>query len=168
MPLANIALNTVGFAQLVAGYQQYACEGRQRGMWFSSTGISAAHTSSSRPWVMVASGWRPPALMFAEERTITEVMGRPPIRHRWPCWQYPARAVRLLRIRNIFSGIQLVRGFEVQQCFDRSYQRYGGAGDPYLPVHQLAEIRQRELADKAVEGFRYRQRYQVRLLQGEV
>ena len=97
--------------------------GRQAdsGMRFSHVGSSATQSSSSKPWTMVASLVLPPALMFTELRTITEVTGKPPIS---PATMLPTPWA----ISSRFGGrrpalrVELVDGLEVQERFERGDQ----------------------------------------------
>jgi len=49
------------------------------GIMFNHTGMITTLTSSRTPCRMAASFVRPPASMFTELRTMTDVIGRPPI-----------------------------------------------------------------------------------------
>ena len=50
------------------------------GILFKITGIVTTLISKSIPWIMVDILDLAPALLFAEERTTTEVIGKPPNR----------------------------------------------------------------------------------------
>ena len=50
-----------------------------KGIMFRIKGIAKTHTSNKTPWITADSLCVAPALALADERTTTEVMGRPPM-----------------------------------------------------------------------------------------
>ena len=76
-PLA-ICTNNFGLASLNPVATRMAASAAS-GIWLSSEGSKNTHTISNTPWVMQESRVRAPALALTELRTITDVMGMPPI-----------------------------------------------------------------------------------------
>src|SRR5690606_24862495 len=73
----NIFLNKLGLASLYPVWSRMAAK-HDNGIKLMRDGIAKSATNSQRPRNMADCRVRPPACAFAEERTITDVMGSPP------------------------------------------------------------------------------------------
>ena len=163
-PSRHICLNSFGLASFQPVMIRTAAR-QDRGIWFSHAGSRATHRSSNRPWTRVASLVLPPALMFTELRTITEVTGKPPIS--------PAATIAHalgdqfpIGRRDPLLRIELVDRFQVQERLQRSDQGDRHGRHVHLRVGQGREVRPLQEAEEAGQAVRHRDLHQVRAADG--
>ena len=159
-PSRHICLNSFGLASFKPVMIRTAAR-QDRGIWFSHAGSRATHSSNSRPWTMVASLVLPPALMFTELRTITDVTGKSADQPRGHV-AHPLGDQFPVGRRDPLLRIELVDRFQVQERLQRSDQGNRHGRHEHLRVREGREVRPLQEAEEAGQAVRHRHLHQVR------
>ncbi|MNV88119.1 hypothetical protein D3C71_1822960 [compost metagenome] len=93
-----IEVNRLGLANLYPVWRRIAAK-QAKGIIFSIVGIASIATNSHIPCMIADCLVFPPALTFADERTITDVKGRPP---RSPLVMLPIPCATSSRLVGVF------------------------------------------------------------------
>ena len=158
-PSLHICFTSDGLASLTPVTSRIAAR-QDSGIRFSHAGRSATLTSSSTPWTIAASFVLPPALMFTELRTITDVIGSPPIS---PAATFPIPWASSSRLggRGPLLRVELVDRLQVQQRLQRGHGGDRHGGGVHRRVRPLREVGRLQKPEEPGQAVRHRHLHQV-------